>query len=425
MSRLTKRWASVACLSLLTVGLGVASPTTVASGADRAARAAENATPFALQNRGYGSKVLGGEVPAGSDQTAFERIGCTNKSGKVKRNHEAEVTQPGLGVLSGVTTTVRTTDVGGVVASSSTQRIASVELAETPMGTLSIEAMRSFARTFHNGSGFQAEATTDIGRIVLTPPSGEPEEIPIPSANELVTVPGVATLRLGTLHTHEGAAGSTANATGLIVRVIPSDTIATIGLARAKMNYGVRSLLFRGASSGIQATGLDGGASKGRTPLSLMPCQGTRGKVQKMAIARLDLTDTIEVGGLNSQQMANQTMQRAEGYERGSVATIDIDNGALVIEGIVGRANVERENGRTRFNAEGTTVGTITADGEQQTFPDTGVLEIPGVARFEAKVVERQPHFISVIGVRVTLLDGSGAVINLGNATISATRSGL
>ena len=69
-------------------------------------------------------------------------------------------------------------------------------------------------------------------------------------------------------------------------------------------------------------------------------------------------------------------------------------------------------------------MGTITADGEPQTFPDTGILEIPGVARLEEKIVEREAQSISVVGVRVTLLDGSGAVIDLGTASIGAKRSG-
>ena len=425
MSRLTKRWASLACLALLAGGFGFTSPTATASGTERAASSRDAATPFALKNRGYGSKVVGGEIPAGSDTTAFERIGCTNKSGKVRRNHEAEVDVPGLGLVSGVTTVLRTTQGDGVVASSSTQRIASVELAESPLGTLSIEALRSYARTFHDGTGFKSEATTDVGRIVLTPPAGEPQVIPIPSANEPVTVPGVAEIRVGPLHTNESANGSSAKATALIVHVFESDTTATLGVARAKMNDGVKKLLFRGHSSGIQATGLEGAVSKGRTPLSLMPCQGTLGKVLKKRLAGLDLTDQIEVGALTSEQMANQTMNKAQGYERGSVASIDFGDGSLVIEGIVARANVERKDGRIQFNTDGTTVGTITADGEPQTFPDTGILEIPGVARLEAKVVERQAQSISVVGVRVTLLDGSGAVIDLGTASIGGKRSGL
>ncbi len=426
MSHVTRMWATLACLPLVAAGLGVTGHTATASGAERAAPERVAATPYALKTRGYGSKVVGGEVPAGSDTTAFERIGCTNKAGKVKRNHEAEVEVPGLGVASGVTTTLRTTRNDGVVSSSSVQRIASVELAESSVGTLTIEALRSEARTFHNGKGFQAEATTDVGRIVLTPAGGEPEVISVPSANEPVTIPGLAEIKVGRMISTESANGSFAKANALIVRVFESGTKATLGLAQSRMNDGVEKLLFRGHSSGIQATGLEGAASKGRTPLSLMPCQGTLGKVLKKRIAGLDLTDAIEVGTLTSRQRANQTLKQAHGYERGSRREHRLRRRRAGHRGH--RRPGQHRSARTariRFDARGTTVGTITADGEPQTFPDTGILEIPGVARLEAKVDRAdQGQSLSVVGVRVTLLDGSGAVIDLGTASIGAKRSG-
>lgn len=69
-------------------------------------------------------------------------------------------------------------------------------------------------------------------------------------------------------------------------------------------------------------------------------------------------------------------------------------------------------------------MGRITADGERQSFPDTGVLEFPGVAKLEAKVVERRKQLTSVVGLRITLLDGTGAVIDLGTAKTGGKRSG-
>lgn len=424
MSRHRRTWSALACLPLLAAGLSVTYPMTAASGVDRAAAAKQVATPFALKARGFGTKARGGEVPADSGTTAFQRIGCTNKAGLTRRNSEVEADIPGLGVVSGVATTIRTTRRNGVVSSTSTQRIASVVLAESPLGSLSIEAVRSQARAFHDGTRFRARATTDVGRLVLTPAGGEPEVLELPSANQPVEIPGLAVVRVGPRGTSVGKTFAAASATGLIVRTIPSDTTVTIGSARARITGGVEELLFRGSSSGLHATGLDGAVTKGRTPLSLMPCQGTRGKVQSKAIAEVDLTDAIKVGAVTSAQRTDQTRGDATGFERGEVASINLGGGDLVIKGIVARANVERVNGKIRLNTRGTTVGQITVDGEPRRFPDTDVLEIPGVARLEARVVERKKQFISVVGVRLTLLDGSGAVIDLGTAKIGAKRSG-
>jgi hypothetical protein len=46
------------------------------------------------------------------------------------------------------------------------------------------------------------------------------------------------------------------------------------------------------------------------------------------------------------------------------------------------------------------------------------VLEIPGVAKLERGVVTRSRHGLAVIGLRVTLLDGSGAIVNLAEASL-------
>jgi hypothetical protein len=382
-------------------------------------------TAFALQGAGFGSRVLGGELPADSRTTAFEALGCSNKAGREKRIHEAEVTVPGLGVVSGITTALRTTRRNGVVASTSTQRIASIVLAESSVGSLTIEALRSRARAFHDARGFDSTATTDIGRLVLRPELGDPQVLPLPSAGEPVIVPGLAEIELGTRRSTTSRGGASARATGLVIHVVPTGTTATIGLARAKIGSGVESLLFRGSSAALRAGGLDGNVSKGRTPLTLMPCQGTHGKVTGKSLAGLDLTDQIEVGGLNSGQMARQDGRDARAWERGSVASIDLGGGQLVVQGIVGKANVYKDGGRPTYDARGTTVGTVTFEGEEQEFPDTGVLEIPGVARLERKLVDRTLRGISVVGLRITLLDGSAATIDLGLAKIGTAPSGL
>jgi len=401
-----------------------AAPAPAAAPAERAA--AQPPTPYALTARGFGSRVAGGEVPVESDTTAFQRIGCTNRAGLTKQNSEAEVDVPGLGVLSGVVTTLRTTRRNGTVASTSVQRVAEVTVADNALGTITIEGLRAKARAFHNKSGFHAKAQTEIGRLVFTPVAGPEQELPLPSANQPAEVPGLATISVGPANTNQTAKGSVAQATTLIVDVVPSDTRAIIGLARAKMNSGVQELLFRGSSAGIRAHALEGLLTKKRTPLTLMPCQGTRGELQTKSIAAVDLTDAIAAGALNSAQKTTQTRKRARAFERGSVADFDLGGGALVIEDVVAQANMIKPRGqKVRFNAKGTTIGSITANGDPQAFDETGVIEIPGVARLEAKVTDRNQQTFSVVGVRITLLDGSGAVIDLGTAKIGGKRSGL
>ena len=68
-------------------------------------------------------------------------------------------------------------------------------------------------------------------------------------------------------------------------------------------------------------------------------------------------------------------------------------------------------------------IGTITANGQEQTFPDSDVIEIPGVARLERNIVKKIKNGLSVTALRITLLDGSGAVANLGEGKFYVKRA--
>ena len=50
------------------------------------------------------------------------------------------------------------------------------------------------------------------------------------------------------------------------------------------------------------------------------------------------------------------------------------------------------------------------------------MIEIPGVAKLERRVVTRSATGLRVVALRITLLDGSGAVVNLGEARLQIRR---
>nr|MBA3308568.1 hypothetical protein [Nocardioidaceae bacterium] len=100
--------ATVVALSVAASGLLLINPATAASAAGAAANT--RPTHFALQASGYATRVSGGQVPASSDRSAFQVIGCTNLAGLDKNNYEAEVDLLPLGTLSAAKTRVRTTE---------------------------------------------------------------------------------------------------------------------------------------------------------------------------------------------------------------------------------------------------------------------------------------------------------------------------
>lgn len=373
-------------------------------------------TGFALFSTGVGSVVQGGQLPAGSDGTAFTLIGCTVRAGIVKSNYVDETTVPGLGTLSGVRTRLWTEKKGDVVSSYSTHRIAEVVIADNPMGTLTLEGVRALSRAYHDGSQFRTESETQVAKIVLTPAAGPEQVMEIPTPGQPLVVPGLARISVGNKVVQRITDGIRVATDALDIKVIPTDTRARIAHTATRIQKGAPFGTFRGYSAGVRARALQDNTKVGRTPLSIMPCKGTKGEVKTKSIAAVDLGGQAVVRGLDSEQMARQRPGFATGYEEGHVAKVNLGDGQLVVNAIVGKANVTRTGDTLVRNAKGTTVGSIVANGQTYSFPDSGVLQIPGIAKLEEAVVHQIKNGISVIALRITLLDGSGAVIDLGLA---------
>ncbi|WP_372728039.1 choice-of-anchor P family protein [Nocardioides sp.] len=411
--------------SSMIAGLAISSaaiiPPSSALPADRAAKT--QATKFAFKAFGYGTRVKGGQIPVKSDSTAWQTIGCTNKAGLDRQNHEAEVTVPGLGVASGVKTRVWTTQEKGVATAHSRHTIAQITLGNEN-GTVDINAIRSISRAFHDAKGYHAETDTKIGSIVLTRSGEAPQELALPTPDRPVEIPGLATIAVGQHFKKAHRNGARAWADVIDIQVPAPGSRFRIAHSEARISGGVLGGIFNGYGSGTRAEGLQDNVTHGRTPLLVMPCQGTNGKLRTKSIASTNLGDQVKVGALSTRESADQTRKKSFGFIQANIARIELGDGDLVVDAIKGRANVTRKGKKVMSNSNGTTIGSITANGEAHSFPDTDVLEIPGVARLEQNVVEKLKHGIHVIALRITLLDGSAAVINLGEAKLKIRKSG-
>jgi hypothetical protein len=392
------------------------------------AQAATGTTPthFALSGLGYGSRVVGGAIPTGSNRTAYAVLGCTNRAGRTTENHELQENLPGLGTASQDRTQVWTSQRNGVVSTYSRNTIARVDVASTPLGSLELNGILALSRAFHDKSGFHATKHASVQSISFTPAGGQPQAVDIPAPGQPVEVPGVATLTVGGGHSTANARGASASIDTLKITVPATGTTTTVGHAVATIHPGVVTGIFGGYSSGTRGEAADGTLTNGRTPNLVMPCQGTGGHVRTRSITQTRLAGGLLVQGLSTQQEGDQNTRRARGYEQARVAGIDLGDGKLKVAGIVGRVNVERlRNGTLRRNTRGTTLGAITVNGQARTIPATGVLEIPGVAKLERNVVDKIANGLHVVSLRVTLLDGSGAVFELGEASLRISPSGL
>ena len=317
-------------------------------------------------------------------------------------------------------THVWTTSRGGVVTAHSTHSVASLVVAQSQLGSLAITAISSQVRAYHDGSGLHATTSTRIGGISFTPVTGPAQTFPAPTPDQPVAIPGLATIYAGQHLARHSGTGAAATAYALRVDVVPTGTSVQVARSHAQVNSGLVSGVFGGHSAATHVVTAGGGiASSGRNPLNLMPCQGTYGKARDSSLTAVDLGGQLVVTGATTRERAAQRVGDAHGISRAAVAQVDLGGGQLVIDAIVGKASVRRTGQGVTSSDAGTQVGTVTANGQEQTFPATGVLEIPGVAKLERDVVTRTRDGISVIGLRITLLDGSGAVVDLAEARLT------
>jgi hypothetical protein len=405
--------AMVSTLILLPGGPAHAAPVVPA----KAAAAAPRPTNFGLHAMGYGTYVKGGDLPATSGATGFAHIACTTLAGLDRSNGLASVNLPGLGTIETLATRVRTTKKGRTVTAVSNHRLAGITLQETALGKLSLGAVESTARVWHNATGFHSETDIKVSGIVLDLPDQDPQVIAIPTPGNPVEIPGLLRVTLGEELTVRKPGLIFARAQGLLVEILPTRTKVKVALSRARMTDGVVNSIMRGSAVGLKGSVLDPIVNIGRTPVKPLPCEGTDGKIRSTRTVGLDIPDGIDVDAARARVYGVQAgRRRAHAWTEATIAHVSLGGGAIEIDGIKARANVIRRKGTLIRNTRGTSTLTITVEGDPQTIPPAGVLEIPGVVKIEEGVTTMVRGGIGVVALRITLLDGTGAVIDLGIA---------
>ena len=328
-----------------------------------------------------------------------------------------------MGDVGAVTSRIWTRKRGNQMHSYARNSTAEIVLSDSPLGTLTVRGVSSLSHAWHDGKRFRSETETSIGTITFTPPIGGPQEVDIPAPGQPVTVPGVARLHIGQSNTQRSAHGSAAWAVALRIKLIPTGTDVFVARSKAQALSGVRHGRFGGYSAGTEASVLGGVLTSGRNPHTSMPCQGTRGKTVRKDLADLDIGGIVRLGGAGSQAWAKRFANRSKAWTRGSVAGLSLGGGALKIQAVVGKATVTRKaDGKLVRSAKGSRVGTIVVDGEVQELPINQTIEIPGIAKLEPMVVQKLPGGLKVVALRVSLLDGTGAVLDLGIASTTIRR---
>lgn len=434
------------------------------------AEAGTTVTNYAFKAWSFGTLVDTDQVGVTSGPTAYSWMGCTRLTGLEHKRSVATVEPPSGLVLGAVDTTTKTfrnhntsdstpdTDAGV----RTTNRVADVIIGDPAGVHLEIKGLASTGYAWADKKGnLHAKAvfnSTDINAVLpdqLAPLQDVLNQVDFGLKDLIKTIlaqpgnqielPGLAMIRVGktVISQKPGAKFAWANVHALRVRLYGpngvndqntpgqgDDAQVVIGRSHARIYKNATDAVMGGNAYGLDATALNNIAHVGPLVERSLQCLGTGGTVKSASTAAVDpgqagqlVLNGVSASACGSMPKDAKFCGKKAGptvaWTEGKVAGLNLGDGQLVITGVVGHAQVLMTKGGNFYKSiKGSTVGSITSGGQTQAIPDPGQsLEIPNVAKIETNVVTKRNNFIQVIAVRVTLLDGSGAVINLGKAS--------
>ena len=434
-----RSWGAGLAAGALAAGLAFAAPPALAASGGGPAAAAPAAasgavattaerstklrsTRFAFRANGYGTSVEGGALPVESSRTAVSSIGCTNLLGKDNSNTVADADVPGLLQVGAVDSTTQTKRVKGRTTSIGKHKVADVAIGVPGLLTLGISAVNTVAKAWHGPDGYDSRARTSLGRLTLGLPGGLEQSLPLPSPEQPVTVPGLLRIQLGRTIEKSNQTQARSYATGLEVKIIPTGTVVKISRSAAKIEEGERGGIFNGAGAPVQVSLLGDLIKVGQAVVQRMPCLGTGGERLEEAAATVDLAGAIRVEGAQgtTRTTQNRRKNKAKAVATATVGRVDLGGGTLVIDAIRSKATAVRTGKKVRRSSDGTTVGSISFNGQSFALPDLDGIEIPGLAKIETDVRTRTPYGMRVVALRISLLEGTeiDSVVDIGLAKV-------
>ena len=442
-----------AAAAAATLGVALAGALVVTPGA---ANAALVETDYGYATWAYGTVAVAQQVGLGSSKTGFSYIGCTRLAG-VKEDRavtaaNAPANNPALhiGAVESHSETYKA--VGEAGGSLSTNRIAGVTLGPIDGPHIVLKGLETTAKAYADKTGkFHTKETFKLADIVAetgtplddlndaTGPLFAALSDVLASQDGQIVIPNVGRIALGRKVSNVGTLVAKSNAIALRVTLfgpngveggaVKDDIHVIIGRSHAEIYRHVTSGIFRGFAFASEASVLDGILNVGQLAEQPMPCPGTRGHVRSEDIAGLNLgnANALQLGAVGSDVFGEQFASgKAVAWTRGRVATVNLGDGALVIEGIIGRANItQTKSGNIYRNINGSKILSLTANGEEMALPSPGdVITIPDLATISFFVVEKKTNRdIKVTAVRIKLLDAAAEntgliTINLGVAKV-------
>lgn len=406
---------------------------------------AKSITDYGFSGRAYGTKAAVESASVESGRTVPAYLGCTRMAG-VQRSNGLVSTSAGEGAglsLEGVDNDAWSYRSVKRVGTKSRSKVAKVVLGDPAGPHIAISALTTTSHAYadRRTGKFGSGSTFTSGPIDLA--TGTPLDEIDGGINELLgeiasagaegyEVPGLGVLRFGGKRNFVRTGMANAAATALVVKLYGADTVegggddifVKVGKSRSTILRNLVAGVMRGKAVPVNPrTLVDDLVTVGRVVDNPLPCQGTGGNIRKESAAALDLGNAgaLAADGLAGRVWGVQRRDRsAKAWTEGTVASLNLGGGEVVVKGIRGRATVATSprGAIVQRSIKGSQIGSLTIGGEEHALPKPGdaPIEIEGLAKLEFFKTARTKRGLQVAALRVTLLDGTGAVIDLGQA---------
>lgn len=405
-------------------------------------------TPFGFQGSAYGTRVTLGndQGDVGSGPTAWSVLGCTkvapvrhDKSGLVAKVNANDMID--VGAVTSVTSSYRRSR-QQLFGSRSVNNVADIVLGDPAGPRLEIGALRTVANTFSRDGRLGAATDVMWSDLQLRlapgdePATGTPLDDLLEAVNqgadtlalqivqaagaEGIEIPEVGRITFGWRRTPVSQRKGVAAASVFALRVdLANGSQVNLSRAWSKVLRDVPAGLFSGHAYASQATALSDTVRLGRLSMQPMACDGTDGTWQVNRSTGVDIPGALSINALES---AAYGVQRANGSgvakTYSSVGSVNLGDGQLVLQAVRGHANIRQDRfGRiVGRNIQGTSIGYMAVNGEQVAPPTEDHPFVNDDFKVEVGIVDETLRGIGVTAVRITFLDGTGSVLDLGNA---------
>jgi hypothetical protein len=353
------------------------------------------------------------------------RVVCTNRVGQ--RDTETAVSVDLRGVaIHDATSVAWTSRVGHKTVASSRETIGRVDVVEPSIGTVTLSGIGSLSQVWHGRHGFRHVSRATLGSIVLHPLSGDDVTYPVPTPGHPVTIEDAVRVGVGRAEGNRTEHGALARLDAVSVRLL-NETLTKfkLGHSQARIQGGVGRQLYGGIALPGLGHDSSGPLDSARKSVETVPCVGSGGGLSGNTVYGRSLSDTVTARRVAAYQRSGpDAAGRPTAFVKSEIRKVTIEGG-LEIFGIHGHARSIWSNRGYLLSGRGSVVRRVMLNGTRVPLHGRDPVNVGGIAILRPLIVKKDKGSIEVTALRVTMLDGSGQVFDLGFARATLRPSGL